>query len=167
MLYATCSCDWDPRLKWPALPKSQPIAWVTGQWHSQGGVFRIRNGKCQFNCLEKMDASSSLTLLANFPTFFFLASELQGKSPVWYHISVAVLQGQLRAVAKVPGKQKEMQSSSLDSGNCTWPFLIGTCLADCFPLYWVSCLCSLLRGFSVSTDNRVHIFKPVSVQAMW
>ncbi|OCT94007.1 hypothetical protein XELAEV_18011670mg [Xenopus laevis] len=23
------------------------------------------------------------------------------------------------------------------------------------------------RGFSVSTDNRVHIFKPVSVQAMW
>lgn len=24
-----------------------------------------------------------------------------------------------------------------------------------------------LRGFSVSTDTRVHIFKPVSVQAMW
>ncbi|KAM7374445.1 hypothetical protein PAMP_007101 [Pampus punctatissimus] len=23
------------------------------------------------------------------------------------------------------------------------------------------------RGFSVSTDNRVHVFKPVSVQAMW
>ncbi|ELK26955.1 Protein phosphatase Slingshot like protein 2 [Myotis davidii] len=23
------------------------------------------------------------------------------------------------------------------------------------------------RGFSVSTDNRIHIFKPVSVQAMW
>ncbi|CAB1316908.1 unnamed protein product [Coregonus sp. 'balchen'] len=24
-----------------------------------------------------------------------------------------------------------------------------------------------VRGFSVSTDNRVHVFKPVSVQAMW
>lgn len=24
-----------------------------------------------------------------------------------------------------------------------------------------------LSGFSVSTDNRVHVFKPVSVQAMW
>lgn len=23
------------------------------------------------------------------------------------------------------------------------------------------------RGFSVSTDNRIHVFKPVSVQAMW
>lgn len=31
----------------------------------------------------------------------------------------------------------------------------------------VSLLCFLHRGFSVSTDNRIHIFKPVSVQAMW
>lgn len=29
------------------------------------------------------------------------------------------------------------------------------------PLYF------LHRGFSVSTDNKMHIFKPVSVQAMW
>ncbi|MEQ2196902.1 Protein phosphatase Slingshot 2, partial [Xenoophorus captivus] len=28
----------------------------------------------------------------------------------------------------------------------------------------ILCLC---RGFSVSTVNRVHVFKPVSVQAMW
>lgn len=28
-------------------------------------------------------------------------------------------------------------------------------------------LFSILRGFSVSTAGRMHIFKPVSVQAMW
>ncbi|KAG7263821.1 hypothetical protein CRUP_037308, partial [Coryphaenoides rupestris] len=27
--------------------------------------------------------------------------------------------------------------------------------------------CPPERGFSVSTDTRVHVFKPVSVQAMW
>uniref|UniRef100_A0A671S0R5 protein-serine/threonine phosphatase n=1 Tax=Sinocyclocheilus anshuiensis TaxID=1608454 RepID=A0A671S0R5_9TELE len=31
----------------------------------------------------------------------------------------------------------------------------------------VSLLYFLHRGFSVSTDNKIHIFKPVSVQAMW
>ncbi len=31
----------------------------------------------------------------------------------------------------------------------------------------VSPLYFLHRGFSVSTDNKMHIFKPVSVQAMW
>uniref|UniRef100_A0A673NMK9 protein-serine/threonine phosphatase n=1 Tax=Sinocyclocheilus rhinocerous TaxID=307959 RepID=A0A673NMK9_9TELE len=31
----------------------------------------------------------------------------------------------------------------------------------------VSLLYFLHRGFSVSTDNKIHVFKPVSVQAMW
>lgn len=31
---------------------------------------------------------------------------------------------------------------------------------------WTCCI-PLIRGFSVSTVNRVHVFKPVSVQAMW
>lgn len=29
------------------------------------------------------------------------------------------------------------------------------------------CFCLLLRGFTVSTAGRTHVFKPVSVQAMW
>ncbi|XP_044139721.1 protein phosphatase Slingshot homolog 2 isoform X1 [Bufo gargarizans] len=47
-----------------------------------------------------------------------------------------------------------------DSGSCTMGLVL--------PL-WSDTLIHLDGdgGFSVSTDNRVHIFKPVSVQAMW
>lgn len=47
-----------------------------------------------------------------------------------------------------------------DSGSCTMGLVL--------PL-WSDTLIHLDGdgGFSVSTDNRIHIFKPVSVQAMW
>ncbi|PKU37152.1 protein phosphatase slingshot hypothetical protein [Limosa lapponica baueri] len=53
-----------------------------------------------------------------------------------------------------------MDFSSNDSSTCTMGLVL--------PL-WSDTLIHLDGdgGFSVSTDNRVHIFKPVSVQAMW
>nr|XP_056721354.1 protein phosphatase Slingshot homolog 2 isoform X2 [Euleptes europaea] len=53
-----------------------------------------------------------------------------------------------------------MDFSSNDSSVCTMGLVL--------PL-WSDALIHLDGdgGFSVSTDNRVHIFKPVSVQAMW
>nr|XP_004667937.1 protein phosphatase Slingshot homolog 2 [Jaculus jaculus] len=53
-----------------------------------------------------------------------------------------------------------MDFSSSDSSICTMGLVL--------PL-WSDTLIHLDGdgGFSVSTDNRVHIFKPVSVQAMW
>ncbi|KAJ6657328.1 hypothetical protein lerEdw1_002695 [Lerista edwardsae] len=53
-----------------------------------------------------------------------------------------------------------MDFSSNDSSICTMGLVL--------PL-WSDALIHLDGdgGFSVSTDNRVHIFKPVSVQAMW
>lgn len=54
---------------------------------------------------------------------------------------------------------KSQNKHTLDTGLLRWPTL---------PVSF-SALLSVVafRGFSVSTDNRVHIFKPVSVQAMW
>ncbi|XP_043355172.1 protein phosphatase Slingshot homolog 2 isoform X4 [Dermochelys coriacea] len=53
-----------------------------------------------------------------------------------------------------------MDFSSNDSSTCTMGLVL--------PL-WSDTLIHLDGdgGFSVSTDNRVHVFKPVSVQAMW
>ncbi|XP_045427000.1 protein phosphatase Slingshot homolog 2 isoform X5 [Pipistrellus kuhlii] len=53
-----------------------------------------------------------------------------------------------------------MDFSSNDSSTCTMGLVL--------PL-WSDTLIHLDGdgGFSVSTDNRIHIFKPVSVQAMW
>ncbi|XP_043910403.1 protein phosphatase Slingshot homolog 2 isoform X2 [Protopterus annectens] len=53
-----------------------------------------------------------------------------------------------------------MDFSTKDSSSCTLGLVL--------PL-WSDTLIHLDGdgGFSVSTDNRVHIFKPVSVQAMW
>uniref|UniRef100_A0A8D0GES7 protein-serine/threonine phosphatase n=1 Tax=Sphenodon punctatus TaxID=8508 RepID=A0A8D0GES7_SPHPU len=53
-----------------------------------------------------------------------------------------------------------MDFSSNDSSTCTMGLVL--------PL-WSDTLIHLDGdgGFSVSTDNRIHVFKPVSVQAMW
>lgn len=67
----------------------------------------------------------------------------------------------------------------VDTSGRRWVRKFPTCFNDtkhqaakmAFFLFFTSLLCApsflALRGFSVSTDNRVHVFKPVSVQAMW